>query len=450
MLARQMGKTQTVGAYILWYVLFQDNKTCAILANKFAAAREVLSRIKDMYELLPSWMQQGIRAWNKGDIELENGAKVFCSGTSSSGIRGRSVNMLYMDEYAIVPNTVADEFFTSTYPTISSGTTTKVAITSTPLGYNHFWKLWNGAINKTNEFTSFYAPWNSHPRRDKKWADEQKVNLGELRYAQEVECSFLGSSLTLIAPEILSKLSISTPIKQNEHMKIYQQPNTNHNYVLVCDPAEGIGVDYSAVTVFDITRIPYRIVASYKNNKISPNALPTTIHWLATTYNNAYILCEINKLEMVATILRDDMEYDNMLYVIRGKFGQEISEGFGGSTPRYGVVTDKKVKRIGCSTLKILIENNKLIVDDEDIISELSTFIERKGSYGADDGYHDDITMTLVLFAWATSCTYFKELNDSSKRELLYQDMIKRTEEELTPFGFILDGTEEENKLVNF
>lgn len=450
MLGRQLGKSLSVAAYMLWFTLFHDNKTCAILANKGAAAREVLSRYKDMYENLPVWIQQGIRTWNKGDIELENGSKVFCSGTSASGIRGRSVNLLALDEYAIVPNNIADEFFASTFPTISSGKTTKVVITSTPLGYNHFWRIWNGAVNKTNSFIPFSAHWTDHPLRDQAWADEQRRNLGEVKYNQEVLCSFLGSSLTLISSDIISRLSTSTPIKQDEHMKVYQSPKQNHTYVLVCDPAEGIGVDYSAATVFDITEVPYRIVATYRNNKISPNALPTTIQWLATTYNNAYILCEINRMEMVANILRDDMEYDNMLYVVRGKFGQEISEGFGGATPRYGVVTDKKVKRVGCATLKLLIENNKLIVDDEDMIFELSNFVEKKGSYAADDGYHDDMVMTLVLFAWATSCTYFRELNDNSRRESLYRDMISRAEEELTPFGFIVDGTDEETKIVNF
>jgi hypothetical protein len=451
MMSRQMGKSQTVAAYILWFIIFHDNKTCAILANKGVAAREVLSRVKDMYELLPIWMQQGVKTWNKGDIELENGSKVFCSATSASGIRGRSVNLLYLDEYGIVSNNVADEFFASTYPTISSGKTTKVVITSTPLGYNHFWRIWNGAVNKTNEFSYFFAPWYRHPLRDQKWADEQRKNLGEVKYNQEVECSFIGSSNTLITASIISKMSVSTPIKQNEHLKVYHSPKERHTYVLVCDPAEGIGIDYSAITVFDITTIPYRIVATYRDNKVSPNALPTTVHWLATTYNMAFILCEINRMEIVANILRDDMEYDNILYVARGKFGQEISEGFGGVTPRYGVVTDKKVKRIGCATLKTLVENDKMIIDDEDMIAELSNFVERKGSYAADDGYHDDMVMTLVLFAWATSCTYFRELNDGSRRELLYKDMISRAEEDLTPFGFIVDGTEEDPfKIVNF
>lgn len=450
MLARQMGKTQTVSAYVLWYVLFQDNKTCAILANKAAAAREVLSRVKDMYECLPIWLQQGVKTWNKGDIELENGSKVFCSGTSASGIRGRSVNLLYLDEFAIVPNTVADEFFTSTYPTISSGKTTKVVITSTPLGYNHFWKLWNSAVNKTNEFVNFFAPWSAHPLRDQAWADEQRKNLGELRYQQEVECSFLGSSLTLLTSSTLASLVTSSPLKFTDNLKVYSYPETNNKYVLVCDPSEGVGVDSSAFCVIDITEIPYKVVATYKSNKISPNILPNIIHRVATSYNQAYVMCEINKVEIVANILHNDLEYENLLYVVGGKSGQEISAGFGGSKSRFGVVTDKRVKRLGCSTLKQLVENNKLIFSDDEIISEFSTFIERRGSYGADDGYHDDLVMTLVLFSWMTTCNYFKDLNDNSRRENIFKDMINRAEEELTPFGFILDGTEEETKLVNF
>lgn len=449
-LFRQGGKTTTVAAYILWYTLFHDNKTSAILANKGFTAREVLSRVKDMYELLPIWLQQGVKTWNKGDIELENGSKIFCAATTASGIRGKSCNLLYMDEAAIIPNNIAEEFFASTYPVISSGKTTKVIVTSTPLGYNHFWRMWNGAVNKTNEFVPFSAHWSRHPHRDQAWADEQRRNLGDTKFNQEIETEFLGSSLTLINSNTISKFSITNPIKQDEHMRIYQAPIPNHNYVLICDPAEGVGVDNSAITVINITQIPYRVVAIYKNNKISPTILPNIIYKIATSYNNAYVLCEINKFELVATIIRDDLEYDNILYVARGKFGQEISEGFGGGSARYGVVTDKKVKRIGCSTLKQLVENNKLLIEDGDIISEFSTFIERKGSYSADEGYHDDLVMTLVLFAWVTASQYFKELNNSSKRELLYRDMINRAEEELTPFGFILDGTEEEQKIINF
>lgn len=450
MLARQMGKTQTVAAYILWYVIFNDNKNCAILAHKAKGSREVLSRVKDMFEMLPAWIQQGVKTWNKGDIELENGSKVFCDSTSSTGIRGKSVNFLYMDEAAMIPNNIAEEFFASTYPTISSGNTTKVVITSTPLGYNHFWKMWNEAINKTSEFVNFYAPWTVHPNRDEKWAREQRNNLGELRYQQEVECSFLGSSLTLLSSSKLASLVVSAPVKNTDNMKVYEYPKQNGSYVLICDPSEGIGIDYSTFTVIDITSVPYRVVAVYRDNKISPQILPNIIHKVATYYNSAHILCEINRGELVASILHNELEYDNILFTVKGKTGQEVSAGFGGAKPRLGVITDKRVKRLGCSTLKELVENDKLLFCDADIVSELSTFIEKRGSFAADEGYHDDLVMTLVLFSWATTCSYFKELNDNSKRESLFKDMINRAEEELTPFGFIVDGTEDDSRPLNF
>lgn len=263
-------------------------------------------------------------------------------------------------------------------------------------------------------------------------------------------CSFLGSSLTLLTSSTLASLSVNSPVKHTDNLKVYAYPETNNKYVLVCDPSEGVGIDSSAFCVIDITDLPYKVVATYRNNKISPNILPNIIHRVATSYNQAYVMCEINKVEMVANILHNDLEYENLLYVVMGKSGQEISAGFGGSKPRFGVITDKRVKRLGCSTLKQLVENNKLIFSDDEIISEFSTFIERKGSYGADDGYHDDLVMTLVLFSWMTTCNYFKELNDNSRRENIFKEMINRAEEELTPFGFILDGTEEETKLVNF
>jgi Terminase RNaseH-like domain/Terminase large subunit, T4likevirus-type, N-terminal len=451
---RQQGKTTTSAAYILWYTLFQANKTVAILANKAAAAREVLDRYQTMYESLPDWLQQGVTTWNKGDIELENGSKVFTAATSASGIRGKSVNLLYVDEAAIIPNTVAEQFFTSVYPTISAGETTKILLSSTPLGYNHFWKFWNDAEQDRNGFVPLFIPYWEIPGRTEKWAEEQRRLLGDLKYNQEVLCKFLGSSLTLVNADVIARLSYVPPIKSISGLDVYESPvrgEKNHAYVIVADTAEGVGGDYSAFVVVDITTTPYKVVAKYRDNKISPLLYPNVIYKVAKEYNEAYVLIEINKSEQVASILYQDLEYENILFVNRSTNGQVVSGGFGGGKTQLGVLTDKKVKRIGCMNFKTLVEENKLLIPDADIISEITTFIEVKGTYKADDGYHDDLVMPLVLFSWLTTSPYFKDLNDINMRTVIYEQRIEAIESELTPFGFYNDGSDpQEIVLANF
>lgn len=440
---RQQGKTTTSAAYILWYTIFQSNKTVAILANKATAAREVLSRYQQMYELLPLWMQAGVTTWNKGDIELENGSKVFTAATSASGIRGKSVNMLYVDEAAIIPNTVAEEFFTSVYPTISAGQTTKILLSSTPLGYNHFWKFWNDAEKGRNGFVPLFIPYSDIPGRDEAWAEEQKAMLGELKFNQEVLCNFLGSSLTLIRSDVIARLSVDVPIYEKDGLDVYEKPDSGHVYTMVADVANGVGGDYSAFVVIDITEVPYKLVAKYRNNSISPLLYPNIIYKVAMDYNQAFVLIETNVSEQVAHILYTELEYENIIFVNRSTSGQVVSGGFGGGKTQLGVTTDKKVKRIGCHNFKSLVEENKLLISDADTISEISTFIELKGSYSADDGYHDDLVMPLVLFSWLTTNSYFKELNNVNLREMMYEKQITAIENELTPFGFYDDGGEE-------
>lgn len=435
--------TQTVAAYILWYTLFNDNKTVAILANKAPAAREIMSRYQMMYEYLPKWLQQGVKVWNKGNIELENGSKAFTSATTPAACRGKSVNFLYVDEAAIIANTIADEFFTSTYPTISSGKTTKIVLTSTPLGYNHFWVFWSKAEQKINGFTPVRVFWNQHPLKDQAWYDEQKSLLGDIKVAQEVDCSFVGSSYTLISGDHISRLTPTPYVFSKEGFDSLEYAKTGHTYVLIADTSEGVGGDNSAFIIIDITELPYTVVAKYKSNTVSPLMYPTVISLAALSYNNAYVLLEINKSEQVAYILQAELEYENILYVARGKSGQFVTAGFGGVKPALGVTTDKRVKRIGCSNLKTLIEENKLIVTDADVISEISTFVEHRGSYAADDGYKDDLVMTLVLFGWLTTQTYFKDLSNINLRTLLYQARMDEMENQMTPIGFLNTGKED-------
>jgi hypothetical protein len=444
---RQQGKTTTSAAYILWYTLFQPNKNVAILANKATAAREVLDRYQTMYEMLPAWMQQGVTTWNKGDIELENGSKVFTAATGKSGIRGKTVNLLYVDEAAIIPNNVAEEFFTSVYPTISAGQTSKILLSSTPLGYNHFWKFWNDAEKGRNGFVPLFIPYWEIPGRDEAWAEEQKKQLGELKYTQEVLCKFLGSSLTLIKADVIAKMSPDVIIHSKDGLDIYEKPSAGHTYVMVCDVAKGVGGDYSSFTIVDITEVPYRMVGKYRDNQISPILYPSVIYKIGKEYNHAYVLLEINISEQVAHILYSEMEYENILFVTRHTNGQTVSGGFGGGKTQLGVVTDKKIKRIGCHNFKALVEENKLIINDADTISEISTFIEKKGSYEADEGYHDDLVMPLVLFSWLTTNSYFKDLNNVNLREIMYKKQMQAIEEELTPFGFYDDGGPEKPPL---
>lgn len=440
---RQQGKTITAAACILHYTIFNSNKTVAILANKSAAAREVLSRYQIMYENLPLWMQQGVKTWNKGDVELENNSKVFTSATSTSGIRGKSVNWLYIDEAAIVPNNVAEEFFVSTYPTIMAGETTKVLMTSTPLGYNHFWKFWNDAQEGRNGFVPIQIPYWEIPGRDEEWAAEQRAVLGDLKFNQEVLCTFLGSSNTLIAADIIARLSPKAFVHQKDGLDVMEEPSRLKSYFISVDVSRGVGGDYSAFTVVDCTTYPFNIVAKYRSNRISPLLFPDIIVKVAKDYNSAFILVEINDIgQQVADIIHNDLEYENMIWVGHDtRYGQFLSSS--GRYANLGVRTTKQIKRIGCSTLKSLVEENKLLVFDPDIISEFSTFVEARGSFEADEGYHDDLTMTLVLFAWASNDPLFKDLMNSNNRKALYEQQINQIEEELTPFGFIEGGEQE-------
>ena len=441
---RQQGKTITSAACILWYTLFQDSKTVAILANKTAAAREVMNRYQGMYENLPLWMQQGVRTWNKGDVELENGSKVFTAATTASGIRGKSVNWLYIDEAAIIPNTVAEQFFASVYPTISAGQTTKILLTSTPLGYNHFWKFWNEAEKGVNGFAPMFIPYSEIPGRDEAWAEEQLKMLGELKFNQEVMCNFLGSSNTLINAKTLGAMSSIDPIYTKDGLMIYEDPLEGHQYAMGVDTARGIGGDYSAFSVVDVTSVPYKLVAKYRDNRIAPMLFPNVINKVAKDYNTAHVLVEINDIGgQVSDILHVDLEYDNILYTAKQTNKQYLSPGFGKAAQR-GVRMTKQVKRQGCFALKSLLEENKLLVFDAETISEFSTFIEKQGSWQADEGYYDDLVMSLVLFAWITSNTYFKDLTDIDIRKKLYGEQMTQIEEELTPFGIIDNGTEEE------
>jgi len=444
---RQQGKTVTAAACILHYTIFQEDKTVAIMANKASAAREVLNRYQIMYENLPLWMQQGVRVWNKGDVELENNSKVLSAATTASAIRGKSVNWLYIDEAAIIPNNIADEFFTSVYPTISAGETTKILLTSTPLGYNHFWKFWNESEKGTNGFKNLFIPYYEIPGRDEKWLEEQKGLLGEVKFNQEVLCEFLGSTNTLINATTIGRLSSKEPIYQKNGLDIYVEPKEKHYYTIVADTARGIGGDYSACVVVDITAMPYEVVAKFRDNKIAPMLFPDIIGKLGRDYNDAFVLVETNDIgQQVVEILHGEVEYDNILSTVTENQRQYVSPGFGKST-KLGVNTSKQVKRQGCFTFKSLLEEQKLLIFDEHIISEISTFVEKSQSYQADEGYHDDLVMCMVLFGWLSGQSFFKDMVDVNTREGLYGTQIGEIESNLTPF-IRYDGGEPEFEVL--
>tara|TARA_R100001460_G_scaffold2761_2_gene8698 strand:- start:1466 stop:3109 length:1644 start_codon:yes stop_codon:yes gene_type:complete len=445
-LPRQSGKSTTVISYLLHYVLFNQDVNVAILANKLATARELLSRLQLAYEHLPKWLQQGVVEWNKGSIELENGSKILASSTSSSAVRGGSFNMIFLDEFAFVPENVADDFFSSVYPTISAGQTTKVLIISTPKGLNMYYKLWKDAEEGNNSYVPIEVHWSEVPGRDEKWKKETIRNTSPAQFRAEFECEFLGSVLTLINPSKIKNMVYKKPTQERtDGLKVYEEQKEGHIYFMGVDVARGQGEDYHAATIIDITEEPYKVVAQYKNNELAPFLLPNMLFPMAKRYNNAHVLVEINDIgQEVTDILHNEMEYENLLVTsVRGRRGQVMDGGFGNFETQRGIRMSPKVKRVGCAMLKELIEYDKFIVEDYEIINELASFVAKKQSYEAEVGHHDDLVMTLVMFAWASTQEYFKDLTDINIREKLYKDTIQKMEEEMIPFGFIDDGGEE-------
>ena len=446
-LPRQSGKSTTIIAYLLHYVLFNGNVNVAILANKAATARDLLGRLQLAYEHLPKWLQQGVMSWNKGSLELENGSKILASSTSASAVRGGSYNIIFLDEFAYVPSNVAEQFFSSVYPTISSGKTTKVMIVSTPHGMNMFYKLWTDAEEQRNSYIPIEVHWSEVPGRDEKWRKETIANTSEQQFQTEFECEFLGSIDTLISPHKIRTLAYKTPLQSNAGLDVYEQPQKDHTYFIVADVSRGTKNDYSAYVVFDVTQVPYRVVAKYRNNEVKPLLFPQKIYHVARAYNQAFVLVEVNDIgEQVANTLQFDMEYDNLVMAsMRGRAGQIMGGGFSGGRAQLGVRTTKAVKKIGCSNLKQLLESDKIIVEDFDCINELSTFIVKGSSFEADDGCNDDLVACMFIFGWATDQTYFKELTNNDVREQMFKDQQDQLEQDMAPFGFVVNGLEEEN-----
>ena len=425
---RQSGKSISSVGYLLWYAIFKPEQTIAVLANKGATAREMLSRVTLMLENLPFFLQPGCKALNKGSIEFSNNSRIIAAATSGSSIRGMSVNLLFLDEFAFVEN--AGEFYTSTYPVVSSGTTSRVIITSTANGLgNIYHKLWEGAVQGTNEYKPFRVDWWDVPGRDAEWKRQTVSNTSELQFDQEFGNNFLGTSNTLIAGEFLLGLKAADPLVRQESVRTYERPQEGHEYIMTVDVAKGRGQDYSTFNVIDITQRPFKQVCVYQDNMISPLLFPDIIHKYAKTYNEAYVIIESNDQgSVVCNGLYYDWEYENMFVESMLKANA------------LGATMTRKVKRIGCSNIKDLIEQHKLDIVDGETIIEMSTFVAKGNSYEASDNNHDDLMMNLVMFGWFAATEMFSNLTDIDFKQMLYADRMKAIEDDMVPFGIIDDG----------
>jgi hypothetical protein len=427
---RQSGKSISACAYLLWFALFNSEKTIAILANKGATAREMLSRVTLMLENIPFFLQPGSKALNKGSLEFSNNSRILASATSGSSIRGLSVNLLYLDEFAFVER--ASEFYTSTYPVVSAGKDTKIIVTSTANGIgNMFYKIWEGAEQGTNEFKPFRVDWWDVPGRDEKWKEATISNTSQLQFDQEFGNTFFGTGDTLINAETLMSLRATNPIKilEGGDVLIYKETEKKHDYIMVVDVAKGRGQDYSTFNVIDISVRPFEQVAVYRNNTISPILFPNIIYKYAKVYNNAYIVVESNDQgSLVTNGLYYELEYENL-------HAESAIKADG-----LGITMTRKVKRLGCSGIKDILENKKLKVVDENTIIELSTFVAKGQSYEANDGNHDDLVMNLVMFGYFISTEFFADMTNINLKQILFDSKMKQIEDDMVPFGFIDDG----------
>ena len=427
---RQSGKSISSVAYLLWFAIFHPEKTIAVLANKGATAREMLARVTLMLENLPFFLQPGCKALNKGSIEFSNNSRIIAAATSGSSIRGMSVNLLYLDEFAFVER--AAEFYTSTYPVVSSGKDTKVIITSTANGIgNTFYKIWEGAVQGTNEYQPFRVDWWDVPGRDEAWKQQTIANTSQMQFDQEFGNTFFGTGDTLIGAQTLLELKAKEPKRrvENDSVLIYDEPVKNHEYIMTVDVSRGRGQDYSTFNVIDISTRPFKQVAVYRNNTISPLLFPNIIYKYAKVYNEAYVVIESNDQGGVVTNgLYHELEYENMHVESAVKANA------------LGIEMTRKVKRLGCSAIKDIIENNKLEIVDENTILEISTFVSKGQSYEASEGNHDDLMMNLVMFGYFATSNYFGEMTDINLKEMMFKQRIKEIEDDVLPFGFVDDG----------
>ena len=444
-LPRQSGKSTTIVSYLLHYALFNPNSNIAILANKSSTARDILGRLQLAYENIPKFLQQGVLNWNKGNIELENGSKIVAAATSSSAIRGGSFNIIFLDEFDFVPAQIAEQFFNSVYPTISSGQKTKMIIVSTPHGMNMFYKLWTDAENGNNDYKPLEVHWSEVPGRDEKWKEMTIRNTSEEQFSQEFECEFLGSIDTLINPAKIKVMPYMAPLQSQKGLDVFERPDPKKIYACTVDVARGLNKDYSAFLIFDVTQMPFKVVAKYRSNDIKPLLFPSIIEKTCKAYNKAHVLVEVNDIgAQISDALHFDLEYENVLMTTqKGRAGQVLGQGFSARGSQLGVRMTKQVKKVGCSNLKTIVETDKLVINDFNIIEEMSTFSKRHNSWMAEEGCNDDLMTCLVVFGWLSNQVYFKELTNADVRSKLYEEQANIIEQDMAPFGFLDDGINE-------
>ena len=448
-LPRQSGKSTTTISYLLHYALFNPNSNIAILANKSSTARDILSRLQLAYENLPKWLQQGIINWNKGNIELENKSTIVAAATSSSAIRGGSYNIIFLDEFAFVPANISEMFFSSVYPTISSGTKTKLIIVSTPHGMNQFYKIWTDAVNKNNDYIPIEVHWSEVPGRDQEWKEKTIRNTSEEQFSQEFECEFLGSVDTLISPSKIKNTVYIDALQSKGGLRMFKRPDKDRLYVCTVDVARGTNKDYSAFIIFDVTKIGdkinYEVVATYKNNEVKPFVFPNIVAQTCKAYNEAHVLVEVNDLgQAISEAMHYELEYPNILMTTqKGRAGQILGAMFSGRGTSLGIRMTKQIKKVGCANFKTLMEGDKLLINDFNIIEEMSTFSRKGNSWQAEEGCNDDLIMCLVIFGWLSNQPYFKELSDSNIRSQMYEEQQKLLEQDMAPFGFVDNGVDE-------
>lgn len=436
---RQSGKTTATSMLCLWLALFNDDYNIGIVAQNEKTAIGILSRVKKAYDNLPEFLKMETINWSAKTVVFVNGSMISVSGTSAASARGGSYNFLYLDEFAFVPDHIQHEFYQSTIPTITAGNTGKILITSTPHGLNKFYKIWKDSENGNNKFRRVAIEWFEVPGRDEKWRREQENLLGKDGFLQEYNCDFLGSTHTLISAKKLQEMSWGEPLQEHDGLDIYKYPTAGHQYIIVADVSQGINLDYSAFIVFDVTKWPITIAAKYQNNKINSIKYAQLLVSIAKNYNNAYCLVEVNNIGIeIADIMFTDFEYTNLFSCHNKnkdkKLELTLSDMIGES--RLGVITSQLVKRLGCNSLKNMIESDRLIIEDHDIIEQLSVFVQFKKSYQAEAGKNDDLVVCLFLFAYLVDSDIYKQLSDKSFRKELLTAFNKTNDEQVGIFGF--------------
>jgi len=438
---RQCGKSIFTIAYLLWVGTFNDYKNIILVANKESTAKKTLRKLKEMYFYLPFWMKQGLTEWNKKQISFENGTNIYAESTSSSGNRGDTASIVFLDEAAIIEKNLWDEFYTSVYPTIASVKSAQIIITSTPKGYNHFYQLWSMALNKQNDYKPFRVKWNEVPGRDQNYKTKTVAAFGGgskglRKWRQEFECFFTGSGGTLIEGQVLEDLkpAIILESRMDDKFNIYEYPEEDAQYCLIGDVAEGVGGDYSTCQIFKIDfQNSHKQVATFRDNMIKTNEFNTVIDQICKYYNNALAIVESNTYgrEVLNRLVFED-EYENVFFEFDAK--------------DYGLKMTTLTKKIGNSYLKSNIEDSKIVLVDFETISELSKYVLRSNVYRADDGQHDDLVTPLVLFSYFLSK---KELIENwltvDNNVIGKTKMEQQIESELLPVGFINNGLEEIN-----